>query len=448
MVSRMRLRTNWRFNASVGILLITIYIFVWKFWLSTEAPDRHIQDAKHRDVRSRESSKKLDFHRSHISVADENKTIKLTNKGQQSDKFSLTKKAPKRKRKDRLASIKKALKRKRKDRLTSIKRAVNHKDKGREGTKVVEVDGKRTQRRVRALPRFRYVPVFREYTPHIAWSYFENNEAILNKYSTAFNILPTSDGEDNPFLIIMVLSQALRHRTAIRRTYGSVAYGQRWPGSNLTWNIKIIFLFGHTGSKECDAILKEESKLYGDILQGNFYDSYKNLTLKVLSGLKYVAEYYPGTQYVLKADDDTFTDVDRLGRLLTQLKPVNTVLGFVYMHPTVFRLGKWGIPRVVYPFHLYPRYAAGNTYVMTMDYVRCVLANAKFFPYFFIEDVFITGIMCVSCNATQIHVEGFTHWREKAASPISFIRGKKISGNKATNEAKHNIWDQLLDFYG
>ncbi|XP_046380660.2 beta-1,3-galactosyltransferase 1-like [Haliotis rufescens] len=412
-----RFKKNWRSYATIAGLLITSYLFVSKYWLSTEAPNKNIQAAKHEDVRNLEATRKLNFDRSPISGVVENKRETITKKARLSYKFR-------------------------------AKRALKRKRKARKPSRAVVFAGKRNRRRERPLHSFKYERVLREYTPRIDWSYFNNRKKILNNHSISFNILPTWVGNEHPYLIIMVLSQTRYHRTTIRQTYGSVAHGQNWPGSNLTLNIKMIFVFGDTGSKAHEAILKEESKIYGDILQGNFSDSYKNLTLKVLTGLKYVAEYFPDTQYVLKADDDTFTDVDRLVRLLSKLQPVNTVLGFIHKFSVVKRRGQWGLSRTVYPFPLYPQYAAGNTYVLTMDYVKCVLKKAKFFPYMLIEDAFITGIMCVLCNGTQYHVEGFTHWKERVASPKSFLDGKRISGNRVKDEIKHEIWDQLLDLYG
>ncbi|XP_071107116.1 beta-1,3-galactosyltransferase 1-like [Haliotis cracherodii] len=307
------------------------------------------------------------------------------------------------------------------------------------------VRGGHMNRRIRP---FTYHSVKREYTPLINWAYLvTKRKKILTKYSFSYDIMPERLDSERPYLIIMVLSVAKHQRTAIRQTYGSVLRGKRWPGSNIILNAKLIFLLGRTPSEVGQAVLSEENVAHGDILQGNFIDTYRNLTLKVLMGLNYVSEYYPSTQYVLKADEDTFTDVDVLVRLLKKLRPVNSVLGHIYLSPPVLRTGKWAVSVYVYPFTLYPRYASGNTYVMSMDLGRCVVQNASLFPYTPIEDAFITGIMCVACNCKQYHVNGFTHWFERAPFLGEFLKGSKISANRVTDKLKYNIWKKITEKY-
>ena len=50
-------------------------------------------------------------------------------------------------------------------------------------------------------------------------------------------------------------------------------------------------------------IIQEEQKLYGDIVQGSFIESYKNLTLKAVMALKWVATYCQNAQYAIKVSD-------------------------------------------------------------------------------------------------------------------------------------------------
>ncbi|XP_071105168.1 beta-1,3-galactosyltransferase 1-like [Haliotis cracherodii] len=303
------------------------------------------------------------------------------------------------------------------------------------------VRGGYVERRVRP---FQYHSEMQDYTAFIYWVHFvTKRNKILTKYSFSYDIVPIRLESESPYLIIMVLSVAKHQRTAIRQTYGSVLHGKRWPGSNIILNAKLIFLLGRTRSEVGQAVLSEENVAHGDILQGNFIDTYRNLTLKVLMGLNYVSEYYPSTQYVLKADEDTFTDVDVLVRLLKKLRPVNSVLGHIYLSPPVLRTGKWAVSVYVYPFTLYPRYASGNTYVMSMDLGRCVVQTARLFRYVSIEDAFITGIVCFGCNCKQYHVNGFTNYYEMAPNPGDFLNGSKISANRVTDELKYKIWKTI-----
>ena len=58
--------------------------------------------------------------------------------------------------------------------------------------------------------------------------------------------------------------------------------------------------------------IDEESNSYSDIVQADFSDTYLNLTLKSLVGLKWGAEFCSGAEYFMKTDDDMFINVPRL----------------------------------------------------------------------------------------------------------------------------------------
>ena len=51
--------------------------------------------------------------------------------------------------------------------------------------------------------------------------------------------------------------------------------------------------------------IKEEFDKYGDTVQGNFIDSYQNLTHKAVLGLRWLSQFCPEAAYAIKADDDT-----------------------------------------------------------------------------------------------------------------------------------------------
>lgn len=63
-----------------------------------------------------------------------------------------------------------------------------------------------------------------------------------------------------------------------------------------------------------------ESRVHRDIVMADFVDTYKNLTLKNLAGLRFVRRYCKHVPYVIKADDDAFIDVFRLVHILRQFE--------------------------------------------------------------------------------------------------------------------------------
>ena len=61
-----------------------------------------------------------------------------------------------------------------------------------------------------------------------------------------------------------------------------------------------VFLVGLPANDNMQMRLRNESATYGDIVQQNFVDSYRNLTFKTLMGLEYVTKHCDQAKYILK----------------------------------------------------------------------------------------------------------------------------------------------------
>ena len=61
--------------------------------------------------------------------------------------------------------------------------------------------------------------------------------------------------------------------------------------------VRLAFIFGRlTSTPGAEEALDAENKQYGDIVQGNFDENYRNLTLKSLTDLDWVINYCPAAQ--------------------------------------------------------------------------------------------------------------------------------------------------------
>lgn len=86
-----------------------------------------------------------------------------------------------------------------------------------------------------------------------------------------------------PLLLMLIHSAPANFpkRMVIRETWGQPKLGT-----------VVIFLIGNTpGYKKK---LEEEDKIYGDIVQGNFKDAYRNMTYKHVMALKWATYHCPG----------------------------------------------------------------------------------------------------------------------------------------------------------
>lgn len=85
-----------------------------------------------------------------------------------------------------------------------------------------------------------------------------------------------------------------------------------------------------------------EFNLYGDIVQENFTDSYRNLTYKCIEAMKWISTYCNRTAYILKADDDVFVNIYAVKKYLTQIdlverKPKRTIMCYFFRQVKVSR---------------------------------------------------------------------------------------------------------------
>ncbi|KAJ8318417.1 hypothetical protein KUTeg_003508 [Tegillarca granosa] len=251
----------------------------------------------------------------------------------------------------------------------------------------------------------------------------------------------------SPYLIILIPSipENKNNRDAIRNSWGSVAAGTIWPNDKLDVKVKLAFLLGKSRSPIIDKSIKQEILDEGDIVQGNFIDSYYNLTLKILLGLKWVSQYCNEAEYVLKADADTFVYLPRLVDTLRQhsVGIEGRIFGNTVPGAKVKRSGKWQVKKSVYPFSHYPTYVYGNTYVLSANIVSRLFRNSEYMPYIPIEDAFITGILAKVIETEITHVVGFTFWLDKPPKTCDFVSDKKISGTKCSSQLMLYMWEQM-----
>ncbi len=104
---------------------------------------------------------------------------------------------------------------------------------------------------------------------------------------------------------------------------------------------------------------------------------------------------------------------------------------------------KYQMPISIYPLNVYPNYAYGNTYVVSADVVSCLTNSAGNFPYFRIEDAFITGVLARHCNVSHIHVKGFSHSRRKALDRSALLQGEDMTFFNIPPKVALVLWNNL-----
>lgn len=133
---------------------------------------------------------------------------------------------------------------------------------------------------------------------------YEVQQNIVNPHNFKYIFNPRYDicnREDEIFLLIYVHTAPgnLKRRLAIRES---------WARRTMFQDIRLVFVMGQTEDRSLHDLLALESNFYNDIIQENYIDSYRNLTYKGVSALKWITRYCSQASFVLKTDDDIITN--------------------------------------------------------------------------------------------------------------------------------------------
>lgn len=145
------------------------------------------------------------------------------------------------------------------------------------------------------------------------------------------------------------------------------------------------------------AILQENGR-FGDLVQGNFIEAYRNLTYKHIMGLNWAATYCSNAKYVVKMDDDTVFNAHKLKNLLSSLQVQekdHLLAGYILqgMVPIRESANKWYVTKKEYENSMYPPFLSGWFYITTPQTAEKLVKLSSNSAYFWIDDVYVTGIL-------------------------------------------------------
>uniref|UniRef100_UPI00358EB30B beta-1,3-galactosyltransferase 1-like n=1 Tax=Myxine glutinosa TaxID=7769 RepID=UPI00358EB30B len=239
-----------------------------------------------------------------------------------------------------------------------------------------------------------------------------SNVHVHSLYPHSYRILinePEKCTGQPPFLLVLVSSAPIEHeaRAAIRSTWGRPFLSQGVP-------ILTLFLLGISPLPKVAAAVLAESHEHHDILQEDFVDTYRNLTIKTIMGLKWAASFCPGVRYIMKTDGDVFVHIENLvsGALLAE----GSASTFFYTgqvingQPIRDPRSKWYMPRSVYPRSRYPPFCSGTGYVISGELANAMYRSSLRTAILPLEDVFV-GVCAHKLGVLPTHNGGFNRRR-------------------------------------
>lgn len=196
-----------------------------------------------------------------------------------------------------------------------------------------------------------------------------------------------------PLVLILIHSAPLNYpkRNVIRETWGKIDKRSL-----------LLFMIGSVESQLVQDSLQVENDKFGDIVQGNFLDAYRNLTYKHVMALKWMAYNCPKTKYILKTDDDVFINTVYMYEALESgaMPGQDLLFCFNISGDRVKRTyrSKWRVSTKEYSDKYYPNHCPGFSILYSADVAQKLYLEAQREKYFWIDDVFITGNVASKLN--------------------------------------------------
>ncbi|CAH0547403.1 unnamed protein product [Brassicogethes aeneus] len=218
-----------------------------------------------------------------------------------------------------------------------------------------------------------------------------------------FKIINYPCNDSNPpLLLVLVHTSPDNHvkRSTIRDTWGK--------NDN---EVKVLFVIGDTNNTSTQNQVLEENLQYGDLIQGDYMDAYRNMTYKHVMILKYAIYHCPLAKYILKTDDDVFVHIRGMKHFLSNnlslLGASNVLFCTTREHTIALRSyrSKWRVTFKEFPDKYYPTYCPGWNLLYSPDVIFNLYEEAQQADYFWIDDVHITGILAKKLNIVHTNIQ-------------------------------------------
>ena len=209
------------------------------------------------------------------------------------------------------------------------------------------------------------------------------------------------------FLVILVSSsaEAYKNRMVIRHTWGADnALHRKW---------KTVFLIGEGNSVAMSDRISREAQIFGDIIQGDYPETFANKVFKIQSGFEWAAKYC-SFQYVLKTDDDVFVNTRSLITFLNgDGAPKSEFYFGNLMHGSpVLRTGYYAVSEEDHPENVFKDYLSGGGYLLSKDLVLKFTQMFDVVKPLKIDDAYI-GMLAADVGVKPISTRSFKMYNNK-----------------------------------
>lgn len=271
----------------------------------------------------------------------------------------------------------------------------------------------------------------------------DKNSAYFKFDSHSFLIKPEDCAQidDNSTLFFIGLSSSPKNfhfRQAIRQTWQADA-NQRSKNSKLKAIIR--FFVGKSFSKKRNEFLRAEGEKYGDLVQADFFDTYRNMTLKTVSMFEYASKYCSQASFYFKSDDDCWVNVPKLMEKYAAKKGKEIFVGELRKNakPILDTNHRWYVSKEEYQGNVFPDYVSGGGYLLSKPALLKVFGLCRVYKFVSMEDIRM-GICADLVNVERTN--------EKAISTTEYVFSAcYINSMIVVHPLRHNklraVWPEI-----
>ncbi|KAL1481293.1 hypothetical protein MTO96_015729 [Rhipicephalus appendiculatus] len=259
-----------------------------------------------------------------------------------------------------------------------------------------------------------------------SWSRRDTDHVQLTYEYVTRTAKACESGRNRTSVLIGVVSSAdhFQSRAAIRET---------WGGTAVKMGFLVVFLLGTPSDQEVQRNVLAEQNAYGDIIQGDFMDTYRNLTYKTVMLIRWARRNCVSVEFVLKIDDDMLLGVWDFAIVVNSLRTSQrSMWGYLYSgFPLRTRAGR----------EVKVGYLISGDVISTLEEFT---HDQGFFP---LEDVYLTAILAERANVSRLSLEGFSNKHVPYNQPCSTPR--VVTSHKWSPDELRRAWTLIvsrLDF--
>lgn len=215
---------------------------------------------------------------------------------------------------------------------------------------------------------------------------------------------------DDGLLILVLISSGasgenhFQKRMAIRNTWGKKDHHV----TQTQW--RVVFFLGKTHKPSVDSRRVQEARKFRDMIIGDFSDTYRNITKKLMMAFKWASSQK--YEYLLKTDDDVYINIPSLIQwIITRPFPKKPLYAGILYRANVVRdkTHRHYVSWHDLPQKRYPWYPKGALYVLSGEIVKQMVEISSRVKQITVDDAYV-GILASNLGVQPIRLHGFIQW--------------------------------------